>query len=76
MLTCVRVDDRWASFDAPTLTVACLVANTCGFQDVDVEPMEPGRVRITAKSDKRTITYTGTTVHDACHKLIVALAGV
>ncbi len=60
--------------DAPSLDVARLVAGCCGFFDVDMEPMGPGRVSVTAYGDKRTLTTNGTTVYDASEKLIQLLA--
>lgn len=60
--------------DVPSLEVARLVAGCCGFYDVDVEPGRPGVVSIIAMADKRTIRTNGTTVYDACEKLIALLA--
>lgn len=60
--------------EAPSLEVARLVAACRGFYDVDVEPMGPGRVSVTAYADKRTLTFHGTTIYDACENMIAALA--
>lgn len=61
--------------EVPSEQVARLVAACCGFRDLDVEPMEPGRVRITASGPNRTVTVTGTTIYDACDNLIDQLVG-
>lgn len=52
------------------LEVARLVAGSAGFYDVDVEPMEPGRARVTAYGVNRRIVTNGVSVPDACDKLI------
>ncbi len=71
-----RPDGRTLTIaDVPSEQVARLVAACCGFRDLDLEPMEPGRYRLTATGPNRTVTYTGTTVYDVCEKLIDALAG-
>ena len=49
--------------------MARLVASAHGFH-VDVEPMEPGRVKLVAKRGEATINCSGTTVSDAAAKLI------
>lgn len=60
--------------DCNTLEVARLVAFHSGFDDVDVQPMEPGRATVTATGKNRTIRFTGTDIYNACYKLIEALA--
>ncbi len=63
------------SFQAPTLDVARLVASAHGFH-VDVEPMEPGRVKLTASSlvkDGVTIHCSGSTLNEAAASLIKRL---
>lgn len=76
MLTRTRLEtgNGWQEFSAPTVDVARLVANVCGYS-VDVEPMEPGRVLVRAESASAKLTFRGTTVHDACQKLIESLSG-
>lgn len=60
------------NFEAPTLEVARLVASAHGF-DVDLEPMEPGRVKLRAHRGKTTINCTGSTENDAAEKLLKGL---
>ncbi len=57
-----------------SLDVARLVASRMGFDDVDVQPMEPGRATVTATGKNRTVRFTGTDIYNACYKLIDALA--
>ncbi len=61
--------------DVPSEQVARLVAACCGFRDLDLEPMEPGKMKLTATGPGRVVTYTGSSVFDVCEKLIDALAG-
>ena len=68
----LRQDERSLTFEAPTLEVARLVASACGWE-VDVEPLEPGRVSLKAHRNGATIGVTGTTVYDAAEKLISRL---
>lgn len=68
----VRTEDGDLSFVAPTLEVARLVASAHGFH-VDVEPMEPGRVKLTATRSTTTIRTTGSTENEAAAKLIKGL---
>ncbi len=69
METAIRTDDGWLSFHAPTLEVARLVASASGF-NVDCEPGEPGKVKLTATRGSITIVTHGTTNYDAAEKLI------
>lgn len=69
METAIRTEDGWISFDAPTLEVARLIASASGF-NVDVEPGEPGKVKLTAQRGNITITTNGSTVYDAAEKLL------
>ena len=63
-------------YPAPELDVARLVAGLRGFYDVDVEPTGNGRgTKVTARSNGATVTFSGTSVADACNKLIDYLAG-
>lgn len=57
-----------------SLEVTRIVAFNSGFDDIDVQPMEPGRATVTATGKNRTVRFTGTDIYDACYKLIVALA--
>ena len=69
MQVTVGTEEGDLSFEAPTIEVARLVASAHGFH-VDVEPMEPGRVKLVAKRGEATINCSGTTVSDAAAKLI------
>ena len=72
MQVTVRTEEGDLSFEAPTIEVARLVASAHGFH-VDVEPMEPGRVKLTASRGKATIHCSGPTVNGAAAKLIKGL---
>ncbi len=72
MVVDVHTDEGKLSFEAPTLEVARLVANSLGY-NVDLEPMEPGKCRLTAQKGSITIRINGTTVYDAAGKLIKKL---
>ena len=65
----VTTEEGVLSFEAPTIEVARLVASAHGFH-VDMEPMEPGRVKLTARRGEATINCSGATVNDAAAKLI------
>ena len=67
----VDTDDGYMSFEAPTLEVARLVASAHGY-DVDLEPMEPGRVKLTATHRKKgtTIAYSGKGENEVAHKML------
>lgn len=69
MQVTVRTTEGDLSFEAPTLEVARLVASAHGFS-CECEPMEPGRVKLTARRLAVTINCSGTTVSDAAAKLI------
>ncbi len=58
----------------PTVDVARMVGSAAGFH-IDLEPMEPGRVRVTASGLTEKMTFTGVDVQEACQKLIERLAG-
>ncbi len=62
------------TFYASTLDVARLAAATAGYH-CDVEPMEPGRVMVTATAvrDGSTIRCSGNTTAEACSRLISKL---
>ena len=64
----------WFEYEAPTLGSLRCVAEVFGWT-VDVEPMEPGKVVVRATGANRSLSFTGTSVHEACHKMILALAG-
>lgn len=61
--------------EVSSLEVASLVASYYGFYDVDVEPMGPGKVSVTAYGENRTVTVNGTTVYDVCERLIDLIVG-
>ena len=62
-------------FNAWSVNVARLVGATAEY-DIDVEPMEPGKVRITATGHAGgKIVVTGKTHDDACEQIINRLAG-
>lgn len=60
---------------ATSLEVARMVATSFGFEDVDVEPGEPGRCKVTATGPNKTVVANGTSAKDACQKLIELLTG-
>ena len=64
------------TFHSESLDVARLVASTFGY-DVDIEPGEPGKNKLTA-TDRRTghtVTANGTSPTVAAEKLIELLTG-
>lgn len=63
-------------YPAQELDVARLVAGICGFYDVDVEPTGRGQgANVTAYAEGLRINFSGTSIADACSKLIDYLAG-
>ncbi len=57
------------------LELTRLLASSTGYHDVDVEPMEPGRVKITAHGSGPKLHFSGKDLEDACRKLIESLCG-
>ncbi len=72
MLVRLKSQKGWVELEAPNIDVARLVSAAYGFT-VDVEPMGPGRCVVTAEGSGTRMSFSGTTVHDACHKLIESL---
>lgn len=70
----IKTSDGDLGFIATTIEVARLVASAHGFH-VDVEPMEPGRVKVTARRLEATIHCSGSSVNDAASKLIGYMVG-
>ncbi len=68
-------EERQVTVQVPSLDVARLIAGSAGFYDVDCEPMEPGKVKVSAYGRNKKLSTNGTTVHDACDKLIRLLVG-
>ncbi len=66
----VSLPELVLAFKAPTLEVARMVAGAAGYTDVDIEPMEPGRVKVTAVKGDKVLRIIGETVQDVCGKLI------
>ncbi len=69
MKVSVMTEEGLLKFEAPTIEVARLVASAHGFH-CDIEPMEPGRVKLVAKRGDATINCSGATVSEAAAKLI------
>jgi len=67
----VELDKGRMSCEAPTLEVARLVASAHGY-DVDLEPMEPGRVKLTAVHRKKgtTISFSGSGENEVAFKML------
>lgn len=55
--------------------VARMVASVYHFYDVDIEPLEPGRVKLTARAQNVTIRKNGTSQRDVCEQFINELIG-
>ena len=72
MKVTVETSEGDLSFEAPTMAVAVLVAQAHGF-GCEIEPMEPGRVNLTAKRGTTTLNFRGTTENDAAANLIKGL---
>ncbi len=64
------------TFNAYAVNVARLIGTTAGY-DIDVEPMAPGTVKVTA-TDKNghSLRASGSTEEAACLKIINKLAEV
>lgn len=62
--------------DVPAPATARLVAETLGYEDVDLEPTGQGTVKVTATGRNKAVSITGASVNDACEKLIHKLAGL
>lgn len=61
---------KYSPVDADPLDCARLVASLYHFYDVDIEPMEPGRVRLTARAHRREVRFNGTSVRDVCERFV------
>lgn len=74
-VTEVNVPEYGCVFDAPTPAVAGLLAGAMGYT-VDIEPWEPGRVKLTATHAKTgaVIRTNGSSPAEAAGKLINLLA--
>ena len=55
--------------NADVLDVVRMVASTAGYM-VDIEPMEPGKFRITATREAGSIRVHGPTLYEAADELI------
>lgn len=60
--------------DVDARSVASLVANFYGFH-LDMEPMEPGRYLLRAKSGDASFTETGSSVSEVYEKFVHKLIG-
>ncbi len=64
------------TFNAYAVNVARLIGTTAGY-DIDLEPMAPGTVRVTATSQSgQTLRATGHDAEAACLNIINKLAEV
>ena len=72
MEVAIRVKNGVTVVNAPELEVARLVATSRGYH-VDVEPMEPGKYRLTASKGGATIRLNGASLEDVSLKLIETL---
>ena len=59
--------------EANLIDVARLVSAAFGFHDVDVEPMGPGKARATASGKDVKLVVHGSSVEDACDRLVETL---
>ena len=58
--------------DVDPVDVAKMVGSIYGYC-TDIEPLEPGKCRLTACSHKRSISFNGTSVRDVCEKFVNGL---
>ncbi len=68
----IRVKNGVTVVNAPELEVARMVA-TCRGYECDIEPMEPGKYRLTASKGGATIRLNGASLEDVSLKLIETL---
>lgn len=57
------------------IDVARMVGSIFGYS-TDMEPMEPGRFRLTATDGKNTLRYNGSSHSEVCERFVNALIGV
>lgn len=57
------------------IDVARMVGSAFGYS-TDMEPMEPGRVKLTATNGKTTLRYNGTSHSEVCERFVNELIGV
>ncbi len=69
------IGDRQLRCEVTSLDVAKLVAASKGYSDIDIEPGRPGQVSLKAYSKAGVLSFSGTSIYDACDKLIMSLIG-